>query len=335
MKHSQSIKKEFRISSGIKSLFSVILLIGSISSFAQKTAIADSSLKIFPKTLNFIVMGDWGAMGEGNQIPMAKQIAKTAEQINREFIVSTGDNFYPKGVQSEFDPQWKSSFEDVYTAYSLHWEWYPVLGNHDYLGNPDAQVAYSKISRRWKMPARYYSKTFSILGDTTNQVLIAFIDTNPLIPDFYPNKNYAQSVLSQDSTAQKIWLEKILSNNSPNIKWKIVIGHHPLYTATLKRRESYDTRAVRYSLKGILDKYNVDAYLCGHDHNLQHLTPSGPTQYFISGAAAEFTPVDTLPFSKLALADYGFMTFSVGPKNLNVQVINQYGKVVYRTEMLK
>lgn len=309
-----------------------ILLTARMASFAQN---ADSSLRKYPKTLNFIVMGDWGRVGEDHQIPVAKQMGITAAEINRDFIISTGDNFYPRGVMSEFDPLWKASFEDIYKAFSLQWDWYSVLGNHDYGGNPDAQVAYSKISRRWRMPARYFSKIFAIDGDTTNQVLIAFIDTNPLIPEFYANKDYGPNVISQDSTAQKKWLEKTLSNKSPNIKWKLVVGHHPLFTATEKRREGYDTRAVRSSLKGILDRYEVDAYLCGHDHDLQHLLPAGKTHYFVSGSASEATPIGQLPISKLALSDYGFMTFSVGPKSMNVQVINEKGKVVYRTELKK
>lgn len=318
-------------------IFSIILMLIASKTFllAQVAAPSDSSLKKYPNTLNFIVMGDWGRVGEDHQIPVANQMAKVAEAIDRDFIISTGDNFYPRGVASEFDPLWKSSFEDVYKAFALQWDWYSVLGNHDYGGNPDAQVAYSKISRRWRMPARYFSKTFAINGDTTNQVLIAFIDTNPLIPDFYKNKDYGPNVVSQDSTAQKKWLEKTLANKSPNIKWKLVVGHHPLFTATLKRREGYDTRAVRNSLKGILDRYQVDAYLCGHDHDLQHLVPAGKTHYFVSGSASEATPIDRLPFSKLALSDYGFMTFSVSPTKLNVQVINEKGKVVYRTELSK
>ncbi|PWK28915.1 calcineurin-like phosphoesterase family protein [Arcicella aurantiaca] len=309
-----------------------VLLTVNMPLFAQTP---DTSLRKYPKTLNFILMGDWGRVGEDHQIPVAKQMGKTAAEINRDFIISTGDNFYPRGVMSEFDPLWKASFEDIYKAFSLQWDWYSVLGNHDYGGNPDAQVAYSKISRRWRMPARYFSKTFAIDGDTTNQVLIAFIDTNPLIPEFYTNKDYGPNVVTQDSTAQKKWLEKTLANKSPNIKWKLVVGHHPLFTATEKRRESYDTRAIRNSLKGILDRYEVDAYLCGHDHDLQHLLPTGKTHYFVSGSASEATPIGQLPISKLALSDYGFMTFSIGTKSMNVQVINENGKVVYRTEVKK
>lgn len=105
----------------------------------------------------------------------------------------------------------------------MQWDWYPVLGNHDYGGNPDAQVAYSKISRRWRMPARYYTKTFQIDGG--NEVLVAFIDTNPLIPDFYKNKDYGPNVISQDSTAQKKWLDKVLSTTSPKVKWKFNVPY--------------------------------------------------------------------------------------------------------------
>jgi hypothetical protein len=32
-----------------------------------------------------------------------------------------------------------------------------VLGNHDYRSNPQAQVEYTKVSNRWKIPERYYS----------------------------------------------------------------------------------------------------------------------------------------------------------------------------------
>lgn len=307
-----------------------ILFLTSSSVFAQKP-----TLEKHPEALNFLVMGDWGRNGADHQKPVAAQMGKVASEIRSEFVIATGDNFYPKGVVSEFDPLWKYSFEDIYTDFSLQWDWYPVLGNHDYLSNPDAQVAYSKISRRWQMPARYYSKTFSLQGDTTKQVLIAFIDTNPLIPEFYKG-GYSKAVAGQDSSAQKQWLEKLLASNSPNIKWKIVVGHHPLFTATEKRRESYDTRAVRASLKGLFDKYKVDAYLCGHDHDLQHLLPTtGTTHYFVSGSASEITPIGTLPISKLALSDYGFMAFSITPNKIFVQTINHLGEIVYKTELSK
>lgn len=284
--------------------------------------------------LNFIAMGDWGRNGADHQKHVAIQMGKTATEINAQFVIATGDNFYPSGVISEWDPLWKYSFEDIYTDYHLQWDWYPVLGNHDYKSNPDAQIKYSSISRRWKMPARYYAKKFSINGDTTQQVLIAFIDTNPLIPEFYKNSEYGPNVRTQDSSQQKKWLIKVLSDPSPHIKWRMVVGHHPMFTGG-NRLDAYDTKAIRGSLKPLLDKYGADIFLAGHDHNLQYIGPIGKTHHFVSGAASEKTPVKLLPESKMAASEYGFMVFSFTKDALTVNTIDYTGKIIYTTTINK
>jgi len=285
-------------------------------------------------SLNFIAMGDWGRNGADHQKQVAAQMGIAAADLNAQFIISTGDNFYPSGVISEYDPLFKYSFEDIYTAFSLQWDWYPILGNHDYKSNPDAQVAYSKISRRWKMPARYYSKKFPINGDQSQQILIVFIDTNPLIPEFYNNSEYGPNVKGQDTTAQKKWLNKVLSDPSPDIKWKIVVGHHPIFTGG-SRTNTYDTKAVRSTLKPILDKYNVDVYLAGHEHSLQYIKPTGKTHYFISGAASEKTPVKFIDDMEMGASTYGFLTFSIHKDELLMRAINDEGEIIYSTSIKK
>jgi tartrate-resistant acid phosphatase type 5 len=315
----------------LRSAFSLFLLVVSYCfTQAQAEKGTASKLQVNPQAVNFILMGDWGRNGEDRQKQVAQQMGKTAAEASVDFIIAAGDNFYPKGVISEFDPHWKYSYEDIYTAFSLQWDWYPVLGNHDYGANPDAQIAYSKISRRWQMPSRYYSKKISIHGDTTQQILIAFIDTTPLIPNYY--KGDGHHVHNQDTTAQKKWLEKTLRDPSKNIKWKIVVGHHPMYTGG-SRTESHDTRAIRSSLQPLLVKYNVDAYLAGHEHSLQHMGPVNKVHHFISGASSERTPARMLPISKFSQSAYGFMLFSVLPDSVLVQVISDEGNVIYRTEL--
>ncbi len=279
--------------------------------------------------LNFIVMGDWGRNGEDHQKEVARQMGITATNYNSQFVIATGDNFYPSGVISEWDPLWRYSFEDIYTDFHLQWDWYPVLGNHDYKSNPDAQVKYSRISRRWQMPARYYSKKIFINGDTSQVVLIAFIDTNPLIPLFYSNREYGPNVRTQDSTKQKKWLEKVLSDPSPEIKWKIVVGHHPMYSGG-GRTETYDTKAIRNSLGPLFQKYKVDIYLSGHEHSLQYMGPVNGTHHFISGAASERTPARLLDISKFSASEYGFMLFSVTNDQVNMQTIDYTGKTIYQ-----
>lgn len=287
-----------------------------------------------PTALNFIAMGDWGRNGADHQKQVAKQMGITAADVKAQFVISTGDNFYPSGVISEHDPSFKYSFEDIYTDFALQWDWYPILGNHDYKSNPDAQVAYSKISRRWKMPARYYAKKIPINGDLNNQVLIAFIDTNPLIPEFYKNTEYGPNVAGQDTTVQKRWLAKVLSDKDTSIKWKIVVGHHPMYTGG-SRTDAYDTKAIRSTLKPVLDRYGVDVYLTGHEHSLQYIKPAGKTHHFISGAASEKTPVKLIDDMQMAASTYGFMLFSVSKDLIRLQTINDEGEIIYTTTIKK
>jgi len=299
---------------------------------AQNKDVRSTKIQINDKALNFILMGDWGRAGADHQKPVAEQMGKIAEQADVDFIITTGDNFYPKGVASDVDPLWKYSFEDIYTAFSLQEDWYPTLGNHDYGANPEAQIAYSKISRRWQMPARYYSKVIDLDGDTTQQALFVFIDTTPMIKGYY--QGWGHKVHDQDSAAQKKWIEKTLASASSNVKWKFVVGHHPMYTGG-SRTENHDTRTIRNSLQSIFEKYKVDAFLAGHEHSLQHHSATDGIQHFVSGAASERTAVHMLPISKFVTSDYGFMLMSLTKNNLMVQVINYKGEVLYTINLTK
>ena len=54
------------------------------------------------------------------------------------------------GVQSATDRQFKEIFEEVYSASQLvNTPWFHTLGNHDYLGNYQAQTDYMAKSNRW------------------------------------------------------------------------------------------------------------------------------------------------------------------------------------------
>jgi tartrate-resistant acid phosphatase type 5 len=315
-------------------LFSFVIVLFTIQGLRGQSTSADK-LSIPEKALNFIVLGDWGRFGEDHQTQVAAQMVKTASEVHVSFFISTGDNFYPNGVASPQDPQWHYSFEEVYKSFVLQREWFVVLGNHDYLGNPDAQVEYSKISRRWVMPSRYYSKTVNLAGSDGHKVQFAFIDTNPLIPAFYKNPIYGPNVATQDSASQKKWLKELINQKDQLVKWNIVVGHHPLYTGSDLRREGYDTKSVRGSLNNLLETSKVDAYIAGHDHSLQHLQTSGGVHHFISGSASEVTQVGKIPITKFAASQYGFMLFSLVSNEMIVHVISHEGRILYRTVIKK
>jgi tartrate-resistant acid phosphatase type 5 len=49
--------------------------------------------------------------------------------------------------------------------------------------------------------------------------------------------------------------------------WLIVVGHYPVYSAG----DHGDSAELKTYLQPLLEKYNVDAYFCGHDHISEHL----------------------------------------------------------------
>ena len=274
--------------------------------------------------LNFMALGDWGRNGEFLQLEVGKTMGQWASKNRNNFIISVGDNFYPKGVISEHDPLWHYSFENVYTAYSLQCDWYSILGNHDYMSDPDAQIRYSAISRRWKMPARYYSQEVPI-GKTGGKLLLVMIDSNKMI--FEADKEEAQKQIE--------WINAALSNASPDVKWKMVVGHHPYYTVG-PRISNYETLAIRAALAKTFEKHQVDVYLSGHEHSIQHLKPEGYTHQFISGAGSEISTVTSgVSYSKFQAAENGFLYFSLDNNRMNVKAINQAGTVLYETELRK
>lgn len=288
-------------------------------------------IKLLDNALNFIVVGDWGRQGEYYQKAVAEQMANAAVSLDAEFVVSTGDNFYPDGVGSVNDPLWQTSFEDVYKNFALQKKWYVVLGNHDYRSNPQAQIDYGKVSRRWQMPARYFSKKMSIDDDTTSKVLFVFIDTSPFVSKYYNDDVYGPQVATQDTATQLQWLSFVLGDTSSNIKWRIVVGHHPLYSGG-KRIDSKDTRDIQDVFKPIFKKYKVDMYLCGHEHHLEYVKAEESTHYFTSGAGSEVRPVSLHPrYGKFASAQAGFMAFSLVPDSARIQVINNKGEVIHST----
>jgi len=292
------------------------------------------ALETLDESLNFLVMGDFGRNGQYFQKEVAHQMGKAAMTLGSEFTLSMGDNFYPNGVQSTQDSQWNSSFENIYTNHSLYENWYVALGNHDYRGNIQAQIDYSKVSRRWKMPSTYYSKTIALEGGS--KLLLVVMDTNPFIDGYYKKgSDRYENIIAQDTTAQRKWLAETLNTTDPLIKWKMVVGHHPLYSGG-KRVASADTKLFERKFASFFDKYKVDAYLCGHEHDFQIIKPQGRyTTQFLTGSACEVRPTGKREGSLFAAAEPGFMAFSINDRKLVVQAVNEKGIVLFKTEINK
>lgn len=302
----------------------IYCLIILVKTNAQQKIVSLNDLKIEKKSTHFFVIGDWGHNGEKKQKDVAKSMNLTAEKVEPSFVISTGDNFYCCGVASTEDPQWKRSFEDIYAYDNLQIDWFPVIGNHDYKGSIAAEIDYSKISRKWNLPARYYTKVVKAANKKTMRMV--FIDTNPLISKYHHDSLNFSDITKQDTAAQIIWIDSVLKNSKED--YKIVIGHHTIYSVGKKEN---GMKEVRNILNPIFEKYKVNAYICGHDHNMQHIQGNNGINYFVSGAGADAEDKELIKDenTKFAICNPGFMMVSINENNLSFYFINSKNEIVY------
>ncbi len=223
----------------------------------------------FDKTAyRFFIVSDIGQNGYYEQKTVAETLGKVAETVRPKFVISSGDTFHYNGVRSTSDPLWNSNFENIYTNPWLLVDWFPILGNHEYRGNTQAVIDYTQISRRWNMPARYY--TFSMKIDSINSIRIVMLDTPPFVNEYKKYPDQYPDIQFENTNLQLNWLDKVLTKSTE--KWTIVVGHHPLYSADSYRGNN--TELIN-SIEPILKKYGVDFYFSGHIHIAQHIQKNG------------------------------------------------------------
>jgi hypothetical protein len=75
-------------------------------------------------------------------------------------------------------------------------------------------------------------------------------------------------------------LRTALSSASPP-SWIIVVGHYPIFSAG----DHGDIDEMKSYLLPLLLKYNVHAYICGHDHISEHLTYSNMSFYVVGAGS--------------------------------------------------
>jgi len=257
----------------------------------------------------FIAIGDQGAGGRG-QKHVAHLMNEKARQDSLHFILTLGDNFYNDGVTSTSDRQWLEKFEAMYDLPHLEVPFYPTLGNHDHhFGNARHQVEYSRKNEQWRMPHNYY--TFSKKIDSSASIQFFALDTQRL------------KDRETNDLAQVDWLERELRASTAT--WKIVYGHHPLFSYG----DHGNVRRMIELVQPLLEKYTVDAYVAGHDHDRQLLGPVNGIYYIISGTGSKSRDTSYDEMTIFAGTNLGFAWFRVSAGEMHVQFIEANGQVEY------
>ena len=261
------------------------------------------ALKPDNQPVRVLAFGDFGTASPG-QKQTAAAMAELHKKTPFDFGITLGDNFYPAGMASPTDARWKTLWDELYDPLKI--KVYASLGNHDWVlsDSPAAEILYSANSQSWRLPAPYY--TF-----TAGPVQFFALDTNEI------------------SDAQLMWLDTELKSSTA--KWKIVYGHHPIYSDG----QHGDSLVLTHRLLPLL-KNRVDVYLVGHDHILNHIKSEAGVEFFVSGGGgAGLYRVTPAARSLFAQSLNGFAVIEANSGSLTVRFIGADSKQLYEYSMRK
>ncbi|MBK9170533.1 MAG: metallophosphoesterase [Bryobacterales bacterium] len=253
-------------------------------------------------TIRLTAFGDFGDLKHSPQT-VADAMYRRHQQQPFALGVTLGDNFYPRGVKSVDDPKWTRIWEDLYARFGI--VFYAALGNHDYKGNEQAQIDYAARSRSWEMPARYYTYAAG------------------------PARFLALDTTEWDD-AQRAWLDRELA--SKPAPWRIVYGHHPVFTYGRHRRGKQVARMER-ELLPLLARHGVRLYLSGHDHDFQHLREAGIDFFICGGGGTKLRKARSGPRTVFAASQHGFCEVEAGPEALDVRIFNTASGLLHATRI--
>jgi len=272
-------------------------------------------------TTTLLAIGDFG---EATPLRRRMSGAIRAWKGEKDAVLALGDNFYDYGVASTSDPLWLEWEQ----AFQPSCPWFAVLGNHDYLGNTDAQLEYRH--RFWRAPARYYDHRFFFPGNDRDGVHVFFLDTFTLSPRHSQEYTMAMNRWwpeKLDPTPQLRWLDNALEKS--DLTWRVVVGHYPVFS----NGHHGNNDEMITNLLPILHRHRVDIYACGHDHSIAHFKRE-ETQFFLSGTGCRLYPSRESPgYARLPRKE-GVLVLRLGERSGEAGFIGEDGEWFYRRALL-
>lgn len=210
-----------------------------------------------------------------------------------DFALMLGDNMYPDGAMMGADGvddsrRFAEMLDKPYGKLGAgvpNFTIYSMMGNHDWRGSREsvwAQMAYLQEHPNFAMPNIFYRASPPGFED---EVEIFVIDTEMLLASSVVKKEsydvdgneietgeleeWPDHVKFQSPEERNMiaWLEESLKNSTA--KWKIVAGHHALWSGGGSKFEK--ARTLRALYKPILCRH-ADAYFNGDDHTMEAYT---------------------------------------------------------------
>jgi tartrate-resistant acid phosphatase type 5 len=282
---------------------------------------------------HLLAIGDFGTTGsDQHAVSAAMQSFMAKHTLQPQGLLLLGDNFYStdKGGFGVDSPRWKNTFEEVYPAASFPGPCWSILGNHDYhdnVGGEKVQLEYARRkSTRWQMPGKWYRFEVGPAAEAPWLTVLALDSNLPKVSGGSNSKKARPSLSQAEAEAQQTWLEAELAK--PRAAMTLVLGHHPLYS----NGQHGDTQPLIESWGPLFQKHAVQAYLCGHDHDLQHLELEGCCTSFVlsGGGGARIRALTGHRPAAYGKSSYGFTHLEVFPQALRFSHYNKEGECLHQ-----
>lgn len=279
--------------------------------------------------LKFAVIGDYGEIGDDGQTPYQSSVAVAVlvKSWDPDFIITTGDNNYPKGKQETIDINVGSLYSTYIYPYVGKYEppvikqnrFFPCLGNHDFdSGNAAPYLNYFTMP---ELGNKYYY-------------------------DFVKGPVHFFALCSDERGAdiplQLRWLEENLRRSEST--WKIVYFHHPVYSSKiivppLYKKNIYTKNRER-RINAPFAEWGASAVLNAHIHVYERFMVDG-IPYITSGLGGgkiiyEFCDETPDPESvKRFTGDYGAIHVEANDKEITFKFITVSGEIADEMTMKK
>ncbi|MFB2880432.1 metallophosphoesterase [Floridanema aerugineum] len=228
-----------------------------------------------PPLFRFVSVADTGT-GTKSQYDVAEAMSRYHQKNPYNLVILAGDNIYNHGEIEKIEAVFERPYQYLLNKGVT---FRACLGNHDIATqNGDPQVKYAGFN----MPSRYY--TFR-----HDSVQFFALDTND----------------NADWKNQMVWLEKELSRS--DAPWKIVFGHHQIYSSGVYGVNQPFIK----TLTPLFQKYKVQLYINGHEHNYERTRSINGTTYMITGGGAGTRPVGRSDFTEYSASRLSFATYDV------------------------
>ena len=243
---------------------------------------------LFISVCSFASAGEIAVYGDSQLDQIAQErVVKAILQFKPSIIFRVGDI-----VNDGNDPeQWKI-FNRIALPLLTTTEYYPALGNHE----KDSPLYFKNFPRinnqRW----------YSVEREGIHFIVL---DSNSDM---------------QKGSEQYRWLESDLRSVNADIKFRIAIFHHPIFSIG---PHVADEKGLKHILLPLFEKYGVCAVFSGHNHNYQRFKYQGINFIVTGGGGSRLIDrKGSSPYLKKFVKAYHFCLISPENGRLKVKVID-------------